>query len=184
MTAEKLQSGELKVLKASPARAGCRYYVILSETWISTLATHCLHHEVGFYSDLSIRDQWARYHVYSDLKDKLNKSPTPGLPTLRDDEPLPQPPQLDLPVSKPTVTPPKVCIIGAGAAGLFTALLLDYLNECLPEFHVEYDIFESSATVGGRLYTYNFSDAKDPPHDYYDVGAMRFPENPIMKRYV
>jgi len=76
-----------------------------------------------------------------------------------------------------------VCIIGAGSAGLFTALLLDYLNQNVPDFNVQYDIFESgdASRVGGRLYTYNFTSI---PHDYYDVGAMRFPDNPIMQRYV
>ena len=107
-----------------------------------------------------------------------------------DDEDLPKP--LDIkPPGAPLTTTPKVCIIGAGAAGLFTALLIDYLNNYLQNVTkvegfvpIQYDIFESedkTRGVGGRLYTYKFSDA---PHDYYDVGAMRFPENPIMARYV
>jgi hypothetical protein len=77
----------------------------------------------------------------------------------------------------------KVGIVGAGVAGLFTALLLNEISEKVPEFKVSYDIFESSKRVGGRLYTHSFSDDKThSKHDYYDVGAMRFPETAIMKR--
>jgi hypothetical protein len=47
----------------------------------------------------------------------------------------------------------------------------------------KYQILESAGEerVGGRLFTYDFG---GPPssHDYYDVGAMRFPKNPIMDR--
>ncbi|KID72227.1 uncharacterized protein G6M90_00g104370 [Metarhizium brunneum] len=35
--------------------------------------------------------------------------------------------------------------------------------------------------VGGRLYTHNFGGPRKA-HDYYDVGAMRFPDNPVMAR--
>jgi len=38
---------------------------------------------------------------------------------------------------------------------------------------------EASNRVGGRLYTHHFSNSI---HDYYDVGAMRFPDSPIMER--
>jgi hypothetical protein len=54
---------------------------------------------------------------------------------------------------------------------------------------VSYDIFEAADRdrIGGRLFTYNFiaQDARNPPgqHDYYDVGAMRFPQNKVMTRY-
>jgi hypothetical protein len=110
------------------------------------------------------------------------------------------PEDAELPPPEPLKIPPpqgksKVCIIGAGAAGLFTAMLFDYLNAHseVAGFQVEYDIFEASAEnnaargalpsngIGGRLFTYNFSNT---PHDYYDVGAMRFPENPVMRRCV
>ncbi|KAJ4135117.1 hypothetical protein NW768_004734 [Fusarium equiseti] len=79
----------------------------------------------------------------------------------------------------------EIGIIGAGVAGLFTALLFDWINEkCENEnlkFKIDYDIVEAAKMnrLGGRLYTHRFSyDA----HDYYDVGAMRFPNNSIMKR--
>lgn len=39
------------------------------------------------------------------------------------------------------------------------------------------EILEADDCVGGRVYTYRFSNAK---HDYYDVGAMRFPDITIM----
>ncbi|OJA18599.1 hypothetical protein AZE42_06573 [Rhizopogon vesiculosus] len=55
------------------------------------------------------------------------------------------------------------CIIGAGAAGLYTAMILKELG-------IPFDILEASDRVGGRMYTHRFSEA---PNDYYDVGAMR-----------
>lgn len=69
----------------------------------------------------------------------------------------------------------KVCIVGAGVAGLYIAMILDDLN--IP--NLTYDILESNTRIGGRLYTYNFSQT---PHDYYDIGAMRYPDIPVMKR--
>ena len=87
----------------------------------------------------------------------------------------------------------KVGIIGAGVAGLFTAMIFDELKERF-ELDVEYEILESRDNhVGGRLYTYQFPSAdkdkqdkdkqdKARDHQYYDVGAMRFPDIPIMDR--
>ncbi|CEI63518.1 hypothetical protein FVEN_g6649 [Fusarium venenatum] len=76
-----------------------------------------------------------------------------------------------------------VGIVGAGVAGLFSALLFDWLNEN-PKLKgkglkINYDILEAAGAerLGGRLYTHHFSDEE---HDYYDVGAMRFPNNTIM----
>jgi len=68
----------------------------------------------------------------------------------------------------------RVAIIGAGVAGLRTAMLLQ-------SRHIPYKIFEASDRPGGRLFTYQFP--SKPPnnpqgkHDYYDVGGMRFPNN-------
>jgi len=47
----------------------------------------------------------------------------------------------------------------------------------------KYEILEAAGTerVGGRLFTYDFGEPQGP-HDYYDVGAMRFPKNPVMTR--
>ncbi|KAF3930142.1 hypothetical protein ABW19_dt0208437 [Dactylella cylindrospora] len=71
--------------------------------------------------------------------------------------------------------PRKVCIVGAGVAGLYIAMILDDLN--IP--NLSYDILEANTRVGGRAYTYHFS---DEPHDYYDIGAMRYPKIPSMDR--
>lgn len=68
----------------------------------------------------------------------------------------------------------RICIVGAGITGLFIAMILDSLN--IPG--LEYDILEASDRTGGRIYSHYFSDA---PHDYYDIGAMRFPDIDIMK---
>ncbi|KAM0444976.1 hypothetical protein ACHAQK_002520 [Fusarium lateritium] len=78
-----------------------------------------------------------------------------------------------------------VGIVGAGVAGLFAALLFDWLNSHDElkgkNLKISYDILEAAGAerLGGRLYTHHFSDEE---HDYYDVGAMRFPNNTIMKR--
>ncbi|KAF4960491.1 hypothetical protein FSARC_10459 [Fusarium sarcochroum] len=78
-----------------------------------------------------------------------------------------------------------VGIVGAGVAGLFAALLFDWLNDHPnlkdKNLKIKYDILEAAGAerLGGRLYTHHFSDEE---HDYYDVGAMRFPNNSIMKR--
>ncbi|KAF5013138.1 hypothetical protein FDECE_858 [Fusarium decemcellulare] len=78
-----------------------------------------------------------------------------------------------------------VGIVGAGVAGLFTALLFDWLNEH-PDLEgkglkITYEILEAAGEerLGGRLYTHHFT---DKVHDYYDVGAMRFPNNSVMRR--
>ena len=84
-----------------------------------------------------------------------------------------------------------VGIVGAGAAGLFTAMIFDHLKEKYG-LKVKYEILEASREdedrLGGRLFSYYFKDKPDHPkigpHDYYDVGAMRFPDNDIMARYV
>lgn len=101
----------------------------------------------------------------------------------------PPPPDLDrfhqVPVHGPTEI--KVGIVGAGAAGLFTAMVFDYLNKELGDNHsslrFKYEIIEAAGPdrVGGRLFSYNFGGPRHA-HDYYDVGAMRFPDNPVMAR--
>ncbi|OCL14974.1 hypothetical protein AOQ84DRAFT_163539 [Glonium stellatum] len=77
----------------------------------------------------------------------------------------------------------KIGIIGAGVAGMFTAMILDQIKERIPGLKdvISYDILEAAGEkrLGGRLYTHEFT---DKPHDYYDVGAMRFPHNEVMKR--
>lgn len=71
-------------------------------------------------------------------------------------------------VPTPPGTPLKVGIIGAGVAGLYTAMLLDSLN-------ITYDIYEASDRIGGRIYTHRFdqeawdNSTPDEPayYDYY-----------------
>jgi phytoene dehydrogenase-like protein len=75
-------------------------------------------------------------------------------------------PQQDVPLDF------KVCIVGSGMAGLYSALILDHLG-------IPYDILEAASRPGGRILTHYFS---TKPHDYYDIGAMRFPKIPPMKR--
>jgi hypothetical protein len=70
--------------------------------------------------------------------------------------------------------PPWYCvgIIGAGLAGLRTAMLLQARG-------IPYKILEASGRPGGRIFTYEFLSPPEEQgkHDYYDVGAMRFPDN-------
>ncbi|KAG8736327.1 hypothetical protein FRC10_009450 [Ceratobasidium sp. 414] len=83
----------------------------------------------------------------------------------------------------------KIGIIGAGAAGLYLALMIDYLKgQKGSEFNYDYVLHEANPSethVGGRIYTYRFPplnpNDKVPGYDYYDVGAMRFPKLPWMK---
>jgi NADPH-dependent 2,4-dienoyl-CoA reductase/sulfur reductase-like enzyme len=69
-------------------------------------------------------------------------------------------------VKTPDDVPLKVGIIGAGAAGLYAAMLLDSLG-------IDYDIHEGSDRIGGRIFTYRFdqeawdNSTPDEP-DYYD----------------
>ncbi|EWY83173.1 hypothetical protein FOYG_13022 [Fusarium oxysporum NRRL 32931] len=77
-----------------------------------------------------------------------------------------------------------VGIVGAGVAGLFATLLFDWLD-CHDELkgkglNISYDILEAAGAerLRGHLYTHHFSDEE---HDYYDVGAMRFQNNTMMK---
>jgi hypothetical protein len=85
----------------------------------------------------------------------------------------------------------KVAIVGAGVAGLFSAMLFEWLNKKIPTLKIDYDLIEAAGEerLGGRLYTHYFSELSDKDkakgwvnHDYYDVGAMRYPENEIMRR--
>ena len=78
--------------------------------------------------------------------------------------------------SRPRTAKLKVCIVGTGIAGLYTAMLLDSLN--LPG--VSYDLLEAAGHSGGRVRTHHFSTIL---HDYCDTGAMRYPKIPLMERY-
>lgn len=64
-------------------------------------------------------------------------------------------------------TPLRVAIVGAGVAGLYSALLLKKQGH-----HVH--IFEASDRIGGRIYTHRFN-ARE--HQYFEAGAMRLPDS-------
>ncbi|KAG7134278.1 putative bifunctional amine oxidase like protein [Verticillium longisporum] len=68
----------------------------------------------------------------------------------------------------------KICIVGAGAAGLYVAMMLKYLGI------TNVDILEASDHAGGRCATYTFTDSTPCTHNYYDMGAMRIPDIPAM----
>ena len=52
----------------------------------------------------------------------------------------------------------------------------------LDDLGVPYKIIEAQDRVGGRLFTKTFDDETGKPYNYYDVGAMRFPEIDAMRR--
>ncbi|KAG9122927.1 hypothetical protein FRC07_000492 [Ceratobasidium sp. 392] len=66
-----------------------------------------------------------------------------------------------------------VGIIGAGVAGLSAAMKLQSLG-------YEVDVLEANKRTGGRLYTHKFENGGE--WDYFDVGAMRFPDTDLMKK--
>jgi monoamine oxidase len=154
-------------------------------------------------SNVSVKSRWAQRLVREKLAAELNVLqergglrdgplgdndawlPVPGSARFTWDS-LPRDPRLEHEDSRDRIhdgdgdldalPPRKVCIVGAGVAGLYIAMLLDSLD--IP--NLSYDILEANPNrVGGRCYTYRFS---DEPHDYYDIGAMRYPKIPTMKR--
>ena len=67
-----------------------------------------------------------------------------------------------------------VCIVGVGITILFLAMLLDQMHP-----FITYEILKSSPRVGERVYTHWFprdSVSAWVWREYYDVGAMRFPD--------
>jgi NAD(P)-binding Rossmann-like domain len=82
-----------------------------------------------------------------------------------DGKTLPPPNKAVLQIPNPSF---KIGILGAGAAGLYTALMIDYLNEDEPS-GVTYEILEGDDRPGGRLYTHVFEGYT--PNDYY-VGHL------------
>ena len=144
----------------------------------------------GFgYGDHSYKAEWARQLVLARLAEFYQTRPDKD--PMRDEITIPPSekitpehlPQLrEVPTRAAEADEYRVCIIGAGVAGLFTAMIIDYLNG-KANLGFTYDIFEAASETrfGGRLYTHRFSHAL---HDYYDIGAMRFPKIPIMERYV
>ncbi|KAF5325025.1 hypothetical protein D9619_010096 [Psilocybe cf. subviscida] len=88
-----------------------------------------------------------------------------------------------LPESVKEIKVDKIGIVGAGVAGLYAAMILQSLN-------IDYEILEANDRIGGRVFTHRFNGDKgvdapvnDPArYDYFDVGAMRFPDIPFMDR--
>ncbi|KZV82601.1 hypothetical protein EXIGLDRAFT_339296 [Exidia glandulosa HHB12029] len=111
--------------------------------------------------------------------EKARSVPTPA-PTPPQARSTPTPPQVHAAFAeRPAVVPVKVGIIGAGAAGLYAAMILDTLRD----EGFEYEILEADPErVGGRMYTHHFEKGAAGPNDYYDIGAMRFPKIPFMDK--
>ncbi|CAG8539104.1 24808_t:CDS:2 [Cetraspora pellucida] len=73
------------------------------------------------------------------------------------------------PRSTPTENP-RICIIGAGMTGLFSALLLKKVGIN------DITILEYQNRVGGRVHTHYFTDSSDDDRRLYgELGAMRLP---------
>jgi hypothetical protein len=104
------------------------------------------------------------------LKSIKSKSFFPNLPTLPVDS------------RASVISKLPVAIIGGGVAGLRVAMMLEKLD-------IPYKLFEASDRYGGRAFTYHFmeeekdgekkKDDKVSKHNYFDVGAMRFPKNAV-----
>ena len=116
---------------------------------------------------ISLRAAYAKYILNKHLLAKLNNVSNKELST------LPKLPEVPDNAKGEGPYQGRVCIIGAGAAGLYTAMMLKYLGV------TNVDILEGNNRVGGRCYTYAFSGDQEY-HNYYDVGAMRIPEIPWM----
>ncbi|KAF4945937.1 hypothetical protein FSARC_14313 [Fusarium sarcochroum] len=110
--------------------------------------------------------------MYTAVQDGVGDADT--LPTKRFGRPSP-PDGAGDPLSQISDYDGRVAIVGAGATGLYLAMMFKYLKIS------NVDIYEASDRIGGRCYTYNFSEDQDCPHNYYDIGAMRIPHIPAMK---
>ena len=64
--------------------------------------------------------------------------------------------------------PLSVGMVGADISGLYSALLLQHY---IPNVTVK--LFEGKDTVGGRIFTYKFS---EEPYQYCGAGPMRIPD--------
>lgn len=126
-----------------------------------------------------IRASFVRHMVRDSLSNLLNRlaaggnvNHLPGVGDVGSIDPDHLPPRPEE-TSQTLPSDTKICIVGAGMSGLYAALILDHLG-------IPYDILEAAPRPGGRILTHYFSTRK---HDYYDIGAMRFPNIPPMERY-
>lgn len=113
---------------------------------------------------------YAKALLGGQLLDKYNRQDGPNVAHL-------PPPDRSAPGSdaRGDAPPGRICIVGAGSAGLMTALCL----QCVGFTNI--DIYEASNRVGGRIFTCKL-DASSDPHNYYDVGAVRIPQVDTMFR--
>ncbi|KAK3354067.1 hypothetical protein B0T25DRAFT_456471 [Lasiosphaeria hispida] len=74
--------------------------------------------------------------------------------------------------SSPEPVELKIGVVGAGMAGLYASLILQDLD-------LEHEVVEASHKPGGRVRTHRFSQESG---DYFELGAMLFPDIPIMSR--
>ncbi len=116
----------------------------------------------------SLRAAYTKHILNKHLLTKLNDA-SPG----RHDV-LPIAPKLRDNLQDQTPYQGRICIIGAGAAGLYLAMMLKFLGI------TNVDILEANNRVGGRCYT-KYLDGNGYPHNYYDIGAMRIPGIPWMQ---
>ncbi len=82
----------------------------------------------------------------------------PGEPTAPAPAPAPAPPTPE------PLAPHPVCILGAGAAGLYIAMMLDSLD-------IKYELMEGSGRTGGRLYTHKFP-KNTGDYQYYVINTF------------
>lgn len=54
----------------------------------------------------------------------------------------------------------RVGVVGAGAAGLYTAMILDHLG-------IEYELIEASNRAGGRVHTHHFAKDSNNKSGYF-----------------
>ncbi|OCH84453.1 hypothetical protein OBBRIDRAFT_808232, partial [Obba rivulosa] len=110
--------------------------------------------------------------AYHAKNDKQDEDGLPDFSTIRDRLKLP-------PISDQL----PVCIVGAGMAGLYAATMLQYLGIPFQVLEAASEPNAAGRKLGGRMFTRHIGDGK---WSYYasrtDVGAMRFPNTPFMKR--
>ncbi|KAK4446245.1 hypothetical protein QBC34DRAFT_383396 [Podospora aff. communis PSN243] len=131
---------------------------------------------------LTAHTQWAAHWIRKAIADIEDKAPTSILATEKADtrhlllvDGTLQQPDVDDSV-KDEIKEFNIGIVGAGAAGLFTAMILDHLNEKY-NLNARYEILgaNSDDRLGCRLFSYCFKDDNGKPlgpHQYFDVGAM------------
>jgi len=122
------------------------------------------------FPNTSARAAYAQHALRKYLLNGLGKSELPKLRLNPEHEKgAPAAPPADLPYTG------RICIVGAGACGLYLAMMLKYLG------YGNVDILEATDRIGGRCFTYP-QPGDTETHSYYDVGAMRIPDIPWMQQ--